>query len=83
MIKFLYKCRDRTLELLDNVSAERELNAYGNYNPFFIYLSFQVRKLLLQIYFLKRGKEWMDIWGPVDTLSEYYRLYKELSTGLA
>ena len=45
------------MELLDNVSAERELNAYGNYNPFFIYLSFQVRKLLLQIYFLKRGKE--------------------------
>ena len=46
-LNFLHKCRDRTLELLDNVSAERELNAYGNYNPFFIYLSFQVTNLPL------------------------------------
>jgi len=40
--------RDRTLELLDSVSAERELNAYGNYNPFFIYLSFQATHAPLQ-----------------------------------
>jgi hypothetical protein len=34
--------RNRTVDILREVSEQRDLNAYQNYKPFFIYLAFQV-----------------------------------------
>lgn len=35
----------RTKDIIKSVADRRELNAYGNYQPFFTFLSFQVRKI--------------------------------------
>merc|ERR1719474_131489 len=40
--------RDRTIDILDEIKAGRELNAYQKYDPFFIYLSFQATHAPLQ-----------------------------------
>ena len=40
--------KDRTIDIINNVADERELNAYGNYKPFFLYLSFQATHAPLQ-----------------------------------
>jgi len=40
--------RDRTIDILDEVKAARDLNAYQNYHPFFIYLSLQATHSPLQ-----------------------------------
>ena len=39
--------KSRTKDIIKSVADRRELNAYGNYQPFFTFLSFQVRKMPL------------------------------------
>ena len=39
----------RTKDIIKSVADRRELNAYGNYQPFFTFLSFQVRKIAKEI----------------------------------
>ena len=36
--------KSRTKDIIKSVADRRELNAYGNYQPFFTFLSFQLRK---------------------------------------
>lgn len=41
--------KSRTKDIIKSVADRRELNAYGNYQPFFTFLSFQVRKYLSNV----------------------------------
>ena len=40
--------RDRTLKIIHDAAETRDLNAYANYDPFFIYLAFQATHAPLQ-----------------------------------
>ena len=40
--------RERSIDIINRVADERDLNAYGNYKPFFLYLSMQAPHAPLQ-----------------------------------
>lgn len=40
--------KQRSLDIIESVAEERDLNAYGNYKPFFLYLSLQAPHAPLQ-----------------------------------